>query len=230
MDTRRRPIHESTVTHMTPSASDVVVRRFDAGGEIRSFPKGRFEVVRIGGLTIGRATYEPGWKWSTHIGPALNATRCVVAHVGLVLSGAATAAFDDGRIVPLTAGDVFYIPPIPHDSWVLGDEPYVSLHVLGAGAYAAADDEPPSASRERDATCYVCGTDNPAGLRPSFEPEPQRGSRATYVTRAAHDGWPGVLHGGVLFALLDDAAGWAARYRGQECVTGLATIRYRKPV
>jgi uncharacterized RmlC-like cupin family protein len=101
--------------------------------------KGRFEIVRIGGMTIGRATYDPGWKWSEHVGPTRGKTRCPVEHVGMVLSGVATAAFDDGRVVELRAGDLFYIPPIPHDSWVVGDVPYVSLHFMGAEHYAAAD-------------------------------------------------------------------------------------------
>ena len=57
-----------------------------------------------------------------------------------MISGTATAAFADGRIVELRAGEAFYIPPIPHDSWVVGDEPYVSLHFLGANDYAAARD------------------------------------------------------------------------------------------
>jgi mannose-6-phosphate isomerase-like protein (cupin superfamily) len=59
----------------------------------------------------------------------------MVEHVGLVLSGRATAAMDDGRIVEMKAGDLFYIAP-GHDSWVVGDEPYVSLHFLGASEYA----------------------------------------------------------------------------------------------
>jgi uncharacterized RmlC-like cupin family protein len=120
------------------TASDAVIKRFDGGSEVREFPKGRFEVVQIGGLTIGRATYQPGWRWSEHVGPGVNATHCTVEHVGLVVSGSATAAFDDGRVVTMKPGDLFYIPPIPHDSWVVGDEPYVSLHFLGAGQYAAA--------------------------------------------------------------------------------------------
>jgi quercetin dioxygenase-like cupin family protein len=57
-------------------------------------------------------------------------------HVGLVLSGIATAAFDDGRVIELRAGQLFYIPPVPHDSWAVGDQPYVSLHFLGAEKYA----------------------------------------------------------------------------------------------
>ena len=116
---------------------NVVLKRFAQPDEVRKMTKGRFELVRIGGMTIGRATYDPGWKWSEHVGPTVGQTRCTVEHVGLVLSGAATAAFEDGRIVELRAGDLFYIPPVPHDSWVLGDVPYVSLHFLGAEHYAA---------------------------------------------------------------------------------------------
>jgi quercetin dioxygenase-like cupin family protein len=115
---------------------EVVLKRFETASDTRTFPKGRFEVVEIGGLTIGRATYEPGWRWSEHVGPQTHATRCEVEHVGLVVSGAATAAFDDGRVVTMRAGDLFHIPPVPHDSWVVGDEPYVSLHFLGAATYA----------------------------------------------------------------------------------------------
>ena len=114
---------------------DAIVKAFDQPDEVREMEKGRFEIVRIGGMTLGRATYEPGWKWSEHVGPALHQTRCHVEHVGLVLEGAAVAAMDDGRIVELRAGSVFYIPPVPHDSWVLGDSRYVSLHFMGADQY-----------------------------------------------------------------------------------------------
>ncbi len=115
---------------------DVILKRFEAPDEIREFEKGRFEVVRIGGLTIGRATYEPGWKWSAHVGPSFGSSRCSVEHVGMVLAGVATVAFDDGRIVELRAGNLFHIQATPHDSWVVGREPYVSLHFLGAEHYA----------------------------------------------------------------------------------------------
>ena len=121
---------------MTHPALPVVLKRFDSPDETRAMTKGRFELVQLGGVTIGRATYEPGWKWSEHVGPALGQTRCSVEHVGLVLSGTATAAFDDGTVIELHAGQVFYIPPVPHDSWVVGADPYVSLHFLGAGEYA----------------------------------------------------------------------------------------------
>jgi quercetin dioxygenase-like cupin family protein len=121
--------------------AEVVLRRFETPDEVREMVKGRFEIVRLAGMTIGRATYQPGWRWSEHVGPTVGATRCSVEHVGLVVSGIATAAFDDGRVIELRPGELFYIPPVPHDSWVVGSEPYVSLHFLGAEHYAAPTDK-----------------------------------------------------------------------------------------
>jgi hypothetical protein len=115
---------------------DAMVRSFDNPDEVRELTRGRFEIVRIGGITIGRATYEPGWKWSEHVGRPLGLTRCTVEHVGLVLEGAAVAAMDDGRLIELNAGALFYISGEPHDSWVVGNQRYVSLHFLGAESYA----------------------------------------------------------------------------------------------
>ena len=115
---------------------DVVLKRFELPDEIREFTKGRLEIVRLGGLTLGRASYEPGWKWSDHVGPGTGSSRCTVEHIGLVVSGTASAAFDDGSVVELRAGDLFHIPPVPHDSWVVGDQPYMSIHLLGADEYA----------------------------------------------------------------------------------------------
>lgn len=116
--------------------ADVVLKRFDSPEETRVFEKGRLEVVRIGGMTVARATYQPGWKWSDHVGPGVGAARCGVEHVGMVLSGTATVAFEDGRVIELREGSLFYVPPVPHDSWVVGDRPYVSIHLLGAERYA----------------------------------------------------------------------------------------------
>ncbi|MGB2666856.1 MAG: cupin domain-containing protein [Candidatus Acidiferrum sp.] len=114
---------------------EVILKRFDQPDEVRTFDKGKFELVKVGDMTIGRATYEPGWKWSEHVGKVAGAKSCSVEHVGLVLSGRATAAMDDGRIVEMKAGDLFYVAP-GHDSWVVGNEPYISLHFLGANEYA----------------------------------------------------------------------------------------------
>ena len=113
----------------------VILKRFEAPDEIRIFEKGKFEIVKIGGMTIGRASYEPGWKWSEDVSPLAGTPLCEVEHVGMVIAGRAMAAMRDGTEVELTPGSLFYIPPVAHDSWVIGDEPYVSLHFLGADHY-----------------------------------------------------------------------------------------------
>ena len=117
---------------------EVILKRFESPDEIREFPFGKFEIVHIHGMTIGRATYQPGWKWSEHVGKALGERYCQVEHVGMVVAGCAAAGMEDGDFTEMRAGDIFYIPPGPpgHDSWVIGDEPYVSLHFLGADHYA----------------------------------------------------------------------------------------------
>ena len=118
-----------------------VIKRFDDPDERRAFPFGSFELVELGGMTVGRASYEPGWVWSTHVGAATAATLCDVEHVGMVVSGRAAVKMADGTEFVMQPGDLFSIPP-GHDSWVVGDEPYVSLHLQGATTYAAADPEP----------------------------------------------------------------------------------------
>ncbi|MGC1968678.1 MAG: hypothetical protein WA673_19615, partial [Candidatus Acidiferrales bacterium] len=74
---------------------ETILKRFEQPDELRAFEKGKFEVVHLGGMTIGRATYQPGWRWSLHVGPAVGAARCNVEHVGMVVSGCATAAMED---------------------------------------------------------------------------------------------------------------------------------------
>lgn len=112
------------------------IRRFNEADERREFPLGRFEVLEAGGLTIGRAEYEPGWRWSEHVGRELGKASCDVAHLGLVLAGRNRIEMDDGRVVEVGPGDLFEIGP-GHDSVVVGDERYVSIHFLGAEQYSA---------------------------------------------------------------------------------------------
>src|SRR5260370_38743577 len=102
---------------------DVILKRFEEPDEVRVFEKGRFELVNVGGMTIGRATYEPGWKWSVHVGATTGAKSCTVEHGGMVVSGCATAAMDDGRVIEMKAGDGFYIRT-GHGRWAVGDERY----------------------------------------------------------------------------------------------------------
>ena len=112
-----------------------ILRRFETPDEVRTFDKGRFEIVNIGGKVIGKATYEPGWRWSTHVAPVAGTPLCAVEHLGLVLSGRAAVSYADGTVAELSPGMLFYVPAVPHDSWVVGDEQYVSLHLLGADHY-----------------------------------------------------------------------------------------------
>ena len=115
----------------------VVVKRFGAPDERREFEKGGFELLHVGPMTLWRARYEPGWRWSQHVGPGAGASSCPVEHVGFVISGRAAVRMDGtGQEVILEPGDLFHVPP-GHDSWVVGDAPYVSLHLMGAERYGA---------------------------------------------------------------------------------------------
>jgi hypothetical protein len=116
--------------------SAAMTRRFDDPDEHRDFPLGRFDLVQIGGMTVGRAEYEPGWRWSEHVGAATGVRSCEIAHLGMVLAGRNRIEMDDGRVIEIGPGDLFEIGP-GHDSVVLGDETYVSIHFLGADRYAA---------------------------------------------------------------------------------------------
>ena len=115
---------------------DLTLISYDEPTEVRTFHKGRFETYAVGPMTLGRATYEPGWRWSEHVGAASGEAMCQVEHVGLVLSGQAAVKMEDGTEKVMREGEFFYVPP-GHDSWVVGDEPYVSLHVVGSEFYAA---------------------------------------------------------------------------------------------
>ena len=115
---------------------DLTLINFEEPTETRTFAKGRFDLYRVGPMTLGRASYEPGWKWSEHVGAPIGETSCSVEHVGLVLSGQAAVRMDDGTERVMRPGEFFYVPP-GHDSWVVGDEPYVSLHIMGSEGYAA---------------------------------------------------------------------------------------------
>ena len=118
-----------------PENMDLILRRFEEPDEVREFPYGRFEIITIAGMTIGKATYEPGWKWSEHAGKALGKSYCEVEHLCLALSGKVTVAFEGEPVQVMTPGTLFYVSTKPHDSWVVGEESYVSIHFLGASEY-----------------------------------------------------------------------------------------------
>lgn len=110
-------------------------RRFDAPDEHRPFPHGASDIVTIGGVTLGLANYEPGWKWSEAIKPIVGTESCQVEHLGYVLSGRMAAKMNDGTEMEFAAGDLVHIPP-GHDGWIVGDEPVLFLQIMGAAPYA----------------------------------------------------------------------------------------------
>lgn len=103
--------------------------------ETRKFPKGKFEVVNLEGWTIGKATFEPGWKWSESVKPIAKTPSCQAAHRMYVLSGKMRIVMDDGQNLEVGAGDVADVPA-GHDAWTLGNEPCVALDFSAAKTYA----------------------------------------------------------------------------------------------
>jgi hypothetical protein len=120
---------------MPATIARVDCRSFSAPAEVRTFEKGKVELVNIGGATIGRATFEPGWKWSTCIKPLAKTDSCQVAHFGYQLSGTMIIRMDDGAETTTRAGDVVNIPP-GHDGWVVGNEPVIFFDFQGMVDYA----------------------------------------------------------------------------------------------
>jgi hypothetical protein len=108
---------------------------FDAAEDIRTFDKGRMEVLVLGGAAVGRATFEPGWKWSECVKPIAGTDTCQVAHLGYVVSGRMHVVMDDGTEGDAGPGDLFDIAP-GHDAWIVGDEPCMLIDFQGAVDYA----------------------------------------------------------------------------------------------
>ena len=113
----------------------MAARQFDAPDERRPFPRGHTDVITIGGVTLGLATFEPGWRWSETIKPIAGTESCEVNHVGYMVSGRMAARMNDGAEMEFREGDLVLIPP-GHDGWTVGDEPAVFLQILGAAMYA----------------------------------------------------------------------------------------------
>jgi hypothetical protein len=103
--------------------------------EVRKFAKGKVELVSVAGATIGRATFESGWKWSSCVKPIANTNSCQAAHYGYQLSGTMTTRMDDGSEMTSKGGDVLNIPP-GHDAWVVGNESVVIIDFQGMVDYA----------------------------------------------------------------------------------------------
>ena len=103
--------------------------------ETRPFPKGKIEVVKVGDLTFGKATFEPGWKWSECVKPIAGTKSCQVSHNSYVVSGRMRIRMDDGTETEVGPGDVFVCSP-GHDAWIVGKEACVAYDFSGAAIYA----------------------------------------------------------------------------------------------
>jgi hypothetical protein len=101
------------------------VKNVDSG-ETRKFEHGKVQLVKVGSATIGRASFEPGWRWSNDVKPIAGTDSCMVHHTGYVISGRLHIAMNDGSEFEIRPGDAHDVQP-GHDAWVVGDEPYVGL-------------------------------------------------------------------------------------------------------
>ena len=110
-------------------------KSFGVPDEVRKFDKGRVELVNIGGATIGRAIFEPGWRWSTSVKPLVNTRSCEASHFQYHVSGTIKVLMDDGTEKEFKAGDVSLLPS-GHDAWVVGNEPVVVVDFQGMVNYA----------------------------------------------------------------------------------------------
>ena len=110
-------------------------KSLDHPEDTRKFDKGQVELVTLGGVTFGRATFEPGWKWSTSVKPIAGGDSCQAPHLQYQLSGRLHVVMDDGTEAEFGPGDVGLVPP-GHDAWVVGNEPVVMLDVQGMVNYA----------------------------------------------------------------------------------------------
>ena len=99
-------------------------RTFDSPDETRTPDKTRVDVVRMGGATAARMTFEPGWKWSECVKPVAGTDSCQARHVGVVQAGRLHVKHDDGTEIEVARGETYVIEP-GHDAWVIGDETFV---------------------------------------------------------------------------------------------------------
>ena len=110
-------------------------KNLDSPDETRTFDKGTLDLVTLEGVTFGRATVQPGWKWSTSVKPIVKTDSCEAPHTQYIISGRLMVKMDDGEEVELGPGDASIVPP-GHDAWVIGSEPVVLIDVTGMSTYA----------------------------------------------------------------------------------------------
>lgn len=109
-------------------------KNFATPDEVRTFPQGRAEVVNLNESVVGRAVYEPGWRWTTAMASVAGTDRCQLHHLGYSISGTMHVVMDDGQAIDIPPGSLYEIPP-GHDAWVVGDEPWITVEWTSARTF-----------------------------------------------------------------------------------------------
>ena len=121
--------------HSISNAEKATLKSFGKPDEVREFPLGKVELVKINGAVIGRATFQPGWKWSTSVQPIAKTKSCEAPHFQYHVSGTLMVQMDDGTILECKPGDISLLP-LGHDAWVVGNEPAVVVDFQGMINYS----------------------------------------------------------------------------------------------
>jgi hypothetical protein len=124
-----------STTHVSKSEAKAELKSFDQPDEVREFPKGRLELINIGNATIGRAVFEPGWRWLTSVQPIAKTTSCEAPHFQYHVAGVLMVKMDDGEEIECRPGDVSLLPS-GHDAWTVGDEAAIVVDFQGMVDYA----------------------------------------------------------------------------------------------
>jgi hypothetical protein len=110
-------------------------RSFGDADEVREFPNGRAEILKVGGGEVGRLVFEPGWRWSNDVKPIANTDSCEAPHFQYHVAGRLAVQMDDGTEFVAQPGDVTSLPS-GHDAWVVGNEAVVVVDWFGTSNYA----------------------------------------------------------------------------------------------
>ena len=127
--------HRSHTHSPVEGGEKAELKWFNSPDEVREFPKGKVELVKIGGAMIGRATFQPGWKWSESVQPLVNTISCEAPHFQYHVSGVLKVKMDDGTVLECKPGSISLLPK-GHDAWVVGNEPVVVIDFQGMMDYA----------------------------------------------------------------------------------------------
>lgn len=114
---------------------------FSEPDETRTLSRAIAKIVTLDELSVGLARWEPGWRWSTDLGPMTGTPSCQVHHLGYAISGTLHVELDDGQALEIHGDSAFEIPA-GHDAWVVGTEPFVTLEWTSVAAVGIDPDLP----------------------------------------------------------------------------------------